>query len=224
MTVAPARCATDTDAELMRQVASGDARAFEAIYDRHHVRAYSLARRITGNTAGAEEATQDAFVSLWRAASSFDPERASLATWLLGLVRYRSIDWVRRDSSRTLHRGLAEDAAESIEAPERTEQQVIARQEHDQALRLVAALPPEQREVIDLAYFAGYTQMQIAAKAGIPLGTVKGRVRLALEKLRHAAESDSALIRSTPPTGQRSAHPAWDSQPSPPQERKALHA
>ncbi len=217
MTVSPARRATDTDtdAELMGRVARGDARAFEAIYDRHHVRAYSLARRITGNTAGAEEATQDAFVSLWRAASSFDSKRASLGTWLLALVRYRSIDWLRGDSSRALDRVLAEGAAESIEAPERTEQQVIALQEHDQARRLVAELPPEQREVIDLAYFAGYTQTEIAAKAGIPLGTVKGRARMALAKLRDAAERESALIRSAPPTGQRSALPAWHSQPSP---------
>lgn len=93
---------------------------------------------------------------------------------------------------RALHQCHAEGAAERIEAPERTEERVLAIQEHDQALRLVAELPAEQREVIDLAYGAGYTQTEIAAKVGIPLGTVKGRVRLGLLKLRHAAEYESA--------------------------------
>ena len=184
---ARARCATETDEELMGRIAGGDTRAFETIYDRYHRQAYSLARRITGGAGGAEEATQDAFLSLWRGASSFDPKRASLATWLHTLVRYRSIDWLRRGTPRALHQEVTQDAVERIEAPERTEEQVFAIQEYDRARRLVAELPPEQREVIDLAYFAGYTQTEIAARVGIPLGTVKGRARLGLLKLRHAA-------------------------------------
>jgi len=188
MTISTMHRATERDEELMERVAGGDARAFEAIYDRYSRRAYSLARRITGEVAGAEEATQDAFLALWRGASRFDPERASLPTWLLALVRYRSIDLLRRGMPRALDRVLTEGAAESIEAPERTEDQVIALQECDQALRLVTELPSEQREVIDLAYFAGYSQTEIAARVGIPLGTVKGRARLALLKLREAAE------------------------------------
>lgn len=192
MAISTMHRASERDEELMERVAGGDARAFEAIYDRYSRRAYSLARRITGQVAGAEEATQDAFLALWRGASRFDPERASLATWLLALVRYRSIDLLRRGMPRAQDRVLTEGAAESIEAPERTEDQVIALQEYDQALRLVAELPPEQREVIDLAYFAGYSQTEIAARVGIPLGTVKGRVRLGLLKLREAAELESA--------------------------------
>ena len=188
------RRSTDTDEDLMGRVAGGDSRAFETIYDRYHRQAYSLARRITGRAGGAEEATQDAFLSLWREASRYDPARASLSTWLLALVRYRSIDWRRHGTSRGLHHGLPEGAAERTEAPERTEEQVIAIQECDRAVRLVAALPPEQREVIDLAYFAGYTQKEIAAKIGIPLGTVKGRARLGLLKLRDAAERESAPL------------------------------
>jgi|SRR5215210_1323444 len=184
----------ETDEGLMGRVAGGDVRAFEAVYDRYHRRAYSLARRITGSAGGAEEATQDAFLSLWRAASSFDPERARLATWLLALVRYRSIDWLRRRTPRALHQDFTEGAAETIEAPERTEEQVLASEECDRARRLVAGLPAEQREVIDLAYFEGYTQTEIAARVGIPVGTVKGRVRLGLDKLRQAAECESALV------------------------------
>jgi len=192
MAISTMHRASERDEELMERVAGGDARAFEAIYDRYSRRAYSLARRITGQVAGAEEATQDAFLVLWRGASRFDPERASLATWLLALVRYRSIDLLRRGMPRAQDRVLTEGAAESIEAPERTEDQVIALQEYDQALRLVAELPPEQREVIDLAYFAGYSQTEIAARVGIPLGTVKGRARLGLLKLREAAERELA--------------------------------
>jgi RNA polymerase sigma-70 factor (ECF subfamily) len=192
MIASRARCANKTDEQLMRRVVDGDVGAFEAIYDRYHRQAYSLARRITGQTGGADEATQDAFVSLWRGASKFDPDRGSLTTWLFALVRYRSIDWLRKGMPRAAHQCLTEGAAERIEAPERTEEQVIAAQEHDRALRLVAELPAEQREVIDLAYGAGYTQTEIAARVGIPLGTVKGRVRLGLGKLRHAAECESA--------------------------------
>jgi len=178
----------------MERVAEGDSRAFEAIYDRHHRQAYALARRITGGDGGAEEVTQDAFLALWRGASKFDPERASLSTWFLALVRHRGIDWLRRGAARPRLRGLAEGAAERIEAPERTEEQVMAIQEHDRALRLVAELPPEQREVIRLTYLAGYTQTEIAARVGVPLGTVKGRARLGLSKLRHSSEREAGPV------------------------------
>lgn len=184
---------TETDELLMERVAAGDLRAFEIIYDRHHRQAYSLARRIAGRAGGAEEATQEAFLSAWRSASKFDPERASLATWLLALVRNRSIDWLRRAKPQLTYQAMPE-AVERIEAPEHTEEDVLALQEHDRARRLVAELPPEQREVIDLAYFAGYTQTEIATKVGIPLGTVKGRARLGLEKLRDAAERESSPV------------------------------
>ena len=178
----------------MGRVAEGDVRAFEAVYDRYHRQAYSLARRITGGAGGAEEATQDAFLSLWRGASSFDPERARLATWLLALVRYRSIDWLRRATARALPQGLTEGAVERIEAPERTEDKVLASEEYERALHLVAELSSEQREVINLAYFEGYTHTEIAARVGISLGTVKGRARLGLLRLRHAAEYEPAPV------------------------------
>jgi RNA polymerase sigma-70 factor (ECF subfamily) len=187
-----ARRATDTDERLMARVAEGDVRAFEAIYSRYHRQAYWLAGRIAG-PAGAEEATQEAFISLWRGAASFDPARASLRTWLYTLVRYRSIDALRRERHRAEHQERSEDALERVEAPERTEEQVLAIQEYDRALHLVSELPPEQREVIDLAYVGGYSQTEIAARVGIPLGTVKGRARLGLLKLRHAAQRESSL-------------------------------
>ena len=194
MIAAQARCAPESEQVLMERVAGGDSRAFETIYDRYHRQAYSLARRITGRETGAEEATQEAFLSLWRGASKFDPEHASLGTWLLSLVRHRSIDWLRRGAVRPRLQGLTDGAAERIEAPERTEEQVMANQEYDRALRLVAELPPEQREVIHLAYLAGYSQTEIAARVGVPVGTVKGRARLGLRKLRHSVERESAPL------------------------------
>jgi RNA polymerase sigma-70 factor (ECF subfamily) len=177
---------TQTDAELMTRVAGGDVRAFEAIYDRYHHQAYSLATRIAGRSGAAEEATQDAFLSLWKAAGGFDPERASLGTWLMTLVRNRSIDALRRVTQAMRHCDHGEGAAERIEAPERTDEQVLAADAAHQARRLVAGLPAEQREVIELAYFAGFTQQEIAARTGVPIGTIKGRARLGLGKLRQA--------------------------------------
>jgi RNA polymerase sigma-70 factor, ECF subfamily len=191
VTVATAASATHTDEELMSRVAAGDVRAFETLYDRHSRQAFALAKRITERTADAEEATQDAFMSLWRSAATFDGERASLRTWLLMIVRNRSIDRLRA-GAHALHDQVAEHA-DRLEAAERTEEQVMAMQDYVEARRLVAGLPPEQREIIDLAYIAGFTQNEIAARVGIPIGTVKGRARLGLNKLRRAATSTSLL-------------------------------
>ena len=185
-----------TDEQLMGRVASGDVRAFEMIYDRHNRQAFALAKRITGRIGGAEEATQDAFIALWGAAPTFDPDRASLRSWLLTVVRNRSIDWLRKGTRHAHHQEPAENAAEGIEAPERTDEQVIAMEQYGNARRLVAELSPEQRQVIDLAYTAGYSQSEIAARVGIPIGTVKGRTRLGLLKLRDAATRESALART----------------------------
>jgi RNA polymerase sigma-70 factor (ECF subfamily) len=182
----------EDDVQLMERVVEGDVRAFEVVYERYHRRAHSVARQVTGQVAGAEEATQDAFLILWRRASDFDADRGSLAAWLLSLVRYRSIDWLRSGKTGALRQDLVERAGETIEAPERTEEQVLTLEDRLQARRLVAELPPDQREVIGLTYLAGWTQTQVAERAGLPLGTVKGRARLGLVKLRQAAVSASA--------------------------------
>ena len=187
MAIAEHRRVTQSDQELMVRVAAGDTGAFEAIYDRHHRHALALARRIAGGSGTAEEATQDAFVSLWRAAGRFDPDRASVRGWLLTIVRNRSVDALRRRARHAQHVPLPDDAADRIEAPGRTDEDVLAAQEYSEVRRLVAELPPEQREVIDLAYVAGFTQREIATRVGIPLGTVKGRTRVALLRLHEAA-------------------------------------
>lgn len=175
---------TRSDEDLVRSIQAGDVRAFEAIYDRHVQHVFALAKRITGHMGMAEEATQDTFLSVWRTPQSFDASRASLRTWLLTIVRNRSIDALRRAARHARHQDLADDAAEQLESPERTEEAVIAMHGHVAARRLLADLPYEQREVLDLAYFGGYTQQEIATSVGVPLGTVKSRARLGLDKLR----------------------------------------
>jgi RNA polymerase sigma-70 factor (ECF subfamily) len=170
----------------MDRVAAGDVRAFEVIHARHSRQALALAKRITARTGDAEEATQDAFVALWRSAANFDADRANLRGWLFAIVRNRSLDRLRSGRHARLQE-QPDDLVGLIEAAERTDDQVLAAQDYVDARRLVADLPPEQRQVIDLAYEAGYTQREIAKRVGIPIGTVKGRARLGLKRLRSAA-------------------------------------
>jgi RNA polymerase sigma-70 factor (ECF subfamily) len=180
------------DAELLRRVADGDALAFESLYDRYRARAFGLAMRLTGHPGTAEEVTQDVFLKLWHSAGNYDPARGSLGSWLLTFVRHRAIDMLR--SGARHERNVELDGALQLPALERTEEQVEGREESRNARRMVEALPSEQRQVIELAYFRGMTQGEIAAAVGIPLGTVKGRSRLALEKLRRRVEAQRAMI------------------------------
>lgn len=183
------------DGALVARVADGDMRAFETLYDRYRAQAFGLAVRLTGRRGPAEEVTQDAFLSLWRKASHYDPRRGSVGPWLLTFVRHRAIDSLRSGGRRERTVEL-DSAAERLEAPDRTDEAVEGREQSRDARRLVSELPAEQREVIELAYFGGMTQGEIAAKVGIPLGTVKGRSRLALEKLRRSVTTESPLAAS----------------------------
>lgn len=167
----------------MVRVVAGDLRAFEAIYDRYSVQVFALAMRVTGRRRAAEEATQDAFLNLWRNADSYDADRGPLGTWLLSMVRNRSIDWLRREARHGRDVELDEVLEGRLEAPERTDEDVLAREESRCCRRLLASLESEQREVIELAYFKGLTQTEIAAQIGIPLGTVKSRQRLGLTRM-----------------------------------------
>ena len=183
------------DGALVARVAEGDVRAFETLYDRYRAQAFGLAVRLTGRRGTAEEVTQDAFLTLWRKASHYDPRRGNVGPWLLTFVRHRAIDSLRSGARRERTVEL-ESAAEHLEAPDRTDDVVSAREQSRDAQRLVKELPAEQREVIELAYFGGMTQGEIAAKVGIPIGTVKGRSRLALEKLRRSVTTESSLAAS----------------------------
>jgi RNA polymerase sigma-70 factor (ECF subfamily) len=172
------------DEDLMLLVRRGEARAFELVYDRHSGPAFSLAYRILGSRNAAEDAVQEAFLSLWRSGARYDRARGSVRTWVLGIVHHRSIDVLRRDSVHVKRRASDEGIEERFEARERTELEVARRDEAHGIREAMDTLPADQCQVIELAYFGGFSQTEIASMLETPLGTVKGRMRLALEKLR----------------------------------------
>jgi RNA polymerase sigma-70 factor (ECF subfamily) len=180
------------DEELMELVAGGDPRAFEAIYDRHGGAAFSLAYRMVGNRTGAEDISQEAFLSIWRSRVRYQRERGSVRTWILGIVHHRGIDALRRNQVHDRRRASAEGMEERFEAPERTDVEVARRQEAGAVRAALDELPDQQGKVIQLAYFGGFTHTQIADMLEMPLGTVKGRMRLGLDKLRRSLTEEMA--------------------------------
>ncbi len=170
----------------MFRIRAGDSGAFETIYDRYCDEAFGIAMRVTGRRRAAEEATQDAFVSLWRSARTYDGNRGTVKAWLLTMVRNRSIDSIRHEAHHERTVEIDDALAERLQDGECIEDDVADREEALHARRLLDSLPGEQREVIELAYFNGLTQAEIADQIKIPLGTVKGRQRLALEKMHRS--------------------------------------
>jgi RNA polymerase sigma-70 factor, ECF subfamily len=173
------------DEELMQLVRRGDPRAFETVYDRHGGPAFSLAYRIMGNRAAAEDAVQEAFLSIWRSRARYQPERGSVRSWILGIVHNRTVDTLRRNLVHDRRRTTAEGLEETHEARERTDVEAARREEARAVRAALDALPGDQNRVIELAYFGGFTHSQIAEMLGTPIGTVKGRMRLGLQKLRN---------------------------------------
>jgi RNA polymerase sigma-70 factor, ECF subfamily len=176
---------TLADEELMGLVEGGDVRAFEAIFDRHASVAFSLAYRMCGRLAMAEDIVQEAFLSLWRSSAAYDPARGSVRTWVLSVVRNRAIDAFRREAKATseLDQQGVVDRMPSLEL---TDREVERRDDARQVRDALKGLPPDQRQVIELAYFGGFSHSQIAEMLKLPAGTVKGRMRLGLSKLRFA--------------------------------------
>ena len=175
---------TLADEELMQLVQRGDAAAFEVVYERHASAAFSLAYRITGTRSQAEDVTQEAFLNVWRSGARYDRSRGSVRTWMLGIIHHRAIDALRRASVHDRRRGGDETAAERVEARERTDVEAARRVEAETIRRALDILPPDQVQVIELAYFGGFTHTEIAEMLAIPVGTVKGRMRLGLQKMR----------------------------------------
>jgi RNA polymerase sigma-70 factor, ECF subfamily len=167
----------------MQLVGEGDARAFEVIFDRHAPVAWALAYRVCGRRPLAEDVVQEAFLSLWRCGARYDPTRGNVRAWLLSVVRHQAIDAIRRASVRESHSAPDEELVERVASAELTEAEIVRRDDARHVHRALAALPPEQRQVIGLAYFGGLTQQEIARTLELPPGTVKGRTRLGLQKL-----------------------------------------
>lgn len=179
----------------MELVGEGEARAFEVVFDRHGGVAFSLAYRMCGRRAMAEDVVQEAFLSLWRTGARYDPTRGSVRSWVLSTVHHRAVDALRRGLVRDARNVSDHQAAERIVAPERTDAEVGRRDEAHRVRQALAELPAQQRQVIELAYFGGFTHTQIAEMLDAPIGTVKGRMRLGLTKLQLLL-SDTAEVRT----------------------------
>jgi RNA polymerase sigma-70 factor (ECF subfamily) len=175
----------DPDRALMARVEARDTDALAELYDRHSARLLGLARRILGESGEGEEVLQEVFLFAWRAASSYDPSRGNVLTWLLIATRSRAIDRVRsrKSASRPELRSL-EDIGEGPAAKDDVEGASAGREWETICRGAVGELPEDQRRALELAYFEGLTQQEIADRTGTPLGTVKTRVRLGLMKLR----------------------------------------
>jgi len=175
------------DEDLMPQIATRDSLAFEVFYDRHAGAAYSLAYRIVGDRQGAEDVTQEALISIWRSGARYDRARGSVRTWTLGIVRNRAIDTLRRDASRPAKvRFDPEELLEQRPAAERTDAEAMRRETARQVRGALSGLPEEQSRVIQLAFFGGFSHSEIAQMLHEPLGTIKGRMRLGMDKIRAA--------------------------------------
>ena len=181
------------DEELMQRVGANDADAFEIVFERHVDAAFALAYRICGRRSTAEDVAQEAFLAMWRSGARYDRTRGSVRTWALGIVHHRAIDALRRDGAHARRRVYDEGLEEAIEAPERTDAQAIDNATSQQIRSALDELPTEQRRVIELAYFGGFTHVEIASMLATPVGTVKGRMRLGLEKLRDRVDQREAV-------------------------------
>jgi len=170
-----------SDLELAAGLAEGDESALAGLYDRYGALAYGIALRVLGDTGRAEDAVQDAFLKLWRGAAGFDASRGTLRGWLIAVVRNRCIDMLR---GRSLHerRELALHP-EVRSAESGPDEQAAGSLEREAVRAAVDDLSEEQRQTVLLAYFGGFSQPEIAELTGVPLSTVKGRMRLAMDKL-----------------------------------------
>jgi RNA polymerase sigma-70 factor (ECF subfamily) len=170
----------------MGLVAGGDAAAFEVIYDRHCNVAFALAYRMCGARVGAEEVVQEAFLSMWRSGARYDRARGSVRNWVLRIVHNRAVDSLRRGVTRENRQIHDEELVERLPASDRIDEQVEQRAQAHQIRGVLDGLPSEQSRVIELAYFGGFSHNEIAEMLDTPIGTVKGRMRLGLAKMRLA--------------------------------------
>jgi RNA polymerase sigma-70 factor (ECF subfamily) len=174
------------DLDAVTRMAAGDESALATLYDRHATAIYSLALRITRRPEDAEDVTQQVFTQAWRTSARYDRSRGVVAAWLLMMARSRAIDCLRRRNP-TLDGMVDDSQLAAIPDPEPSVEYVVATREQVERVSMaMAALPDEQRRALELAYYEGLTQREIATRTSTPLGTVKTRVRTALQSLRAA--------------------------------------
>ena len=182
------------DEDLMHLVQRSDPRAFEVIYERHSGAAFSLAYRMVGRGNVADDVVQEAFLSIWRSGARYERTRGSVRTWVLGIVHHRAIDQLRRSSVHDKRRASDEGLEERLESGERTDNEVARREEAASIRSAMDTLPADQSHVIELAYFGGFTHTEISDMLDAPVGTVKGRMRLGLKKMRERL-GEGAVLR-----------------------------
>jgi RNA polymerase sigma-70 factor, ECF subfamily len=182
------------DENLILFVGQGDAEAFTILYDRHGRAAFSLAYRVMGERQAAEDLVQDAFLKLWRSATSYRPKRGSVRTWILSIVRNRGIDQLRSHASRQRTQDRIEASAPRSQ-PSEAFAETWRNSQRDQVRDALNTLPPAQLKVLELTYFSGYTHVQASELLDVPLGTMKGRMRLGLKKMRDYFEHPKVTRR-----------------------------
>ena len=181
------------DEDLISLVEAADAEAFATLYDRHSRAAFSLAYRMMGERQASEDLAQDAFLKVWRSASSYRAERGSVRTWILSIVHNRGIDHLRSHASRRRTQDRIEASAPRSQ-PSEAFVETWRNSQREQVREALNTLPPEQLKILELAYFSGYTHVEISELLSLPLGTVKGRMRLGLKKIRDYFESRDAAV------------------------------
>lgn len=180
------------DQSLIRLIARSQESALSELYDRYSRLIYSLALNAVGDPATAEEITQDVFIRIWDHAGTYQAEKSKVVTWIASITRYRSIDVIRRRKIRPESQSVSWEIEPSANEmnPINVEQTVEISQERRRVRQAISVLPEEQRQALAYAYFQGYTHREIAEVLGEPLGTVKTRIRLAMQKLRQLLEQE----------------------------------
>ena len=171
------------DAVLLQRVGSGDDAAIEALYERYGGSCYRLARRILDDAQLAEDVVQQVFLALWKG-TGYDPARGAVSTWLLTMTHHKAVDSVRREGNRRRRTASDQALLEQAAAGPGPEDEAWARWRAERTREALRTLPAEQREVLLLAYYGGYTQREIADMTGLPLGTVKSRTLGAMRRMR----------------------------------------
>ena len=180
------------DLQLHRRLSAGDRGAFDELYRRYSPTAYGIAYRLTGQQLLAQDVVHDAFLALWRAPEAFDPTRGPFRSFFLALVHHRAVDTIRREERMRARHDRAANLEPVVgeDPSERVVNEDFLTRRRSEVRDALADLSAEQRQVLEMAYFAGKTQVRIAEELGIPLGTVKTRTFAALRKLRRALETE----------------------------------
>jgi len=181
------------DEDLMSLMEGGDEEAFPALYERHSPAAYSLSYRMMGDRQAAEDLTQEAFLKVWRSAGGYRFERGSVRTWILSIVHNRGIDQIRSLASRRRTQDRVEQSAPRSQ-PSEAFAEAWRNRQREQIREALGTLPAEQLKILELAYFSGYTHVEISTLLGLPLGTVKGRMRLGLKKIRDYFDQENVAV------------------------------